>query len=192
MTFPANHEELQIPFPPLPFIPRFSYFGSKANLARRIVACFVPEYGHRFVEPFAGRANIYFAAAVLCDYDKFWLNDTNSYKFLEAIRSGKSVLPRSAKVGIPTHRRLKAAKKAGLESYKGINVAIMEPLTVWSGGYMNSAGRKSRGEGGPSVEGYVHTCLRAYQVMQVTKPRITHWHYTKVLAQCGPDDLVYL
>ena len=67
-------------------IPQFAYPGGKAKLAERIVAL-LPPAGERFVEPFAGRANVYFAVTQLLNYKKFWLNDTQTYRFFIALWS---------------------------------------------------------------------------------------------------------
>jgi site-specific DNA-adenine methylase len=62
-------------------IPQFSYPGGKAKLAKRIVAL-LPAIGKRYVEVFAGRANLYFAVAQRLNYEEFWLNDIATYHFL--------------------------------------------------------------------------------------------------------------
>ena len=67
-------------------IPQFSYPGGKAKLAKRIVEL-LPPSGDRYVEPFAGRANLFFRVAQQLDYRRFWLNDMNTYPFLLSLYS---------------------------------------------------------------------------------------------------------
>jgi hypothetical protein len=67
-------------------IPQFSYPGGKAKLAKRIVEL-MPPSGDRFVEVFAGRANVFFRIAQELDYRRFWLNDINTYPFLLSLCS---------------------------------------------------------------------------------------------------------
>jgi len=71
--------------PKLPPIPRFAYHGGKGKLAKRIVRI-LPPSGKRFVEPFAGRGNVYFHVAQRLDYKEFWLNDTYMYRFFAALQ----------------------------------------------------------------------------------------------------------
>src|SRR5258706_14190973 len=71
--------------PKLPPIPRFAYQGGKGKLAKRIIRL-LPPSGKRFIEPFAGRGNVYFHVAQRLDYKDFWLNDHYMYRFLEALQ----------------------------------------------------------------------------------------------------------
>ena len=185
------------PHAPIPLVPRFGYVGgSKSRLARRIVSLF-PETGDRFVEPFAGRANIYFAVTQFCHYKKYWLNDIRTYKFLEALRSGKSVIPHR-KISEGLYRRMRISKVIRgmdtLETLPGVstNLHLLESLVSWSGGFFEDTGAKRRGFKGSSLWGFLLQCMRAFAIMEVSKPRITHLHYRQVLAQCGENDLVYL
>jgi site-specific DNA-adenine methylase len=65
---------------PIP-IPQFGYPGGKAKLSKRILPL-LPPTGKRFVEAFAGRANLFFAVAQRLNYERFWLNDIATYPFL--------------------------------------------------------------------------------------------------------------
>lgn len=62
-------------------IPTFAYPGGKARLGKHIVPMLPPK-GERYVEVFAGRANLFFRVAQLLKYRSFWLNDTQTYSFL--------------------------------------------------------------------------------------------------------------
>jgi site-specific DNA-adenine methylase len=62
-------------------VPQFAYPGGKAKLAKHIVKI-LPPSGDRFVEVFAGRANVFFRVAQLLNYQRFWLNDFQTYHFL--------------------------------------------------------------------------------------------------------------
>jgi len=68
-----------------PPIPRFAYQGGKGKLAKDIIRL-LPMSGKRFIEPFAGRGNVYFHVAQRLDYKEFWLNDHYMYRFLEALQ----------------------------------------------------------------------------------------------------------
>ena len=65
-------------------VPQFSYPGGKAKLAKHIIEL-LPPSGDRYVEVFAGRANLYFRVAQQLNYRHFWLNDIETYRFLIAL-----------------------------------------------------------------------------------------------------------
>jgi site-specific DNA-adenine methylase len=70
---------------PKPRIPRFAYHGSKGKLAKHIIPL-LPPSGKRFIEPFAGRGNVYFRVAQELDYEEFWLNDQYTFRFFQALQ----------------------------------------------------------------------------------------------------------
>jgi len=183
-----------------PVIPRFAYPGSKSRLAPRIATYFPPQ-GQRYVEPFAGRANVYFAASQLLDYKHFWLNDLQTHEFLRCLKGGDFH-------GITDDPRLYAEmKKAkadgqkdvelcydpeGFTGFRSTNTHLLQPYLCFSGGTYEKSGRRGRNRGGVSVTGFNMACSRAYEILHHTKTRITAWDYRKVLEQCGPSDMVYL
>ena len=69
---------------PKPRIPRFAYQGGKGKLAKHIVGL-LPPSGKRFIEPFAGRGNVYFRVAQHLDYEEFWINDHYMFRFFQAL-----------------------------------------------------------------------------------------------------------
>lgn len=92
-------------------IPRFSYPGGKAKLTRHILPL-LPPTGKRFVEAFAGRANLYFAVVQRLDYKEFWLNDISTYPFLLGLSAygamdalGRGTVPE--RNGRSTHDRMR-------------------------------------------------------------------------------------
>jgi len=55
--------------------PKIPYPGGKTRLARRIIS-FLPREGRTYLEPFAGRGNLFWAAVELgLRYERWWLND---------------------------------------------------------------------------------------------------------------------
>jgi hypothetical protein len=60
------------------------YAGGKGPLAPRIVS-FLPRRGRIYLEPFAGRANIFWEAVHQgLKFDGWWSNDLQTHTFLEA------------------------------------------------------------------------------------------------------------
>ena len=48
----------------------------------KVIAPLLPPTGERYIEAFAGRANLFFRVAQRLDYKEFWLNDISTYPFL--------------------------------------------------------------------------------------------------------------
>jgi len=77
---------------------QFSYPGGKARIADEIVSHF-PTDCELYVEPFAGRGNIFFTACSHIDFNRAILNDRYTYKFLEALRDTPiTSLPRTISI----------------------------------------------------------------------------------------------
>lgn len=224
--------------------PKFGYPGSKGKLASRIISLF-PPHGHRYVEPFCGRANVFFPVAQLLDYKRFWLNDwsppglPNTYKFLHSLRHPGGLFPWWIYLNEELYQRMITAKARGqntirittpnptnprvkkiLRALRGspskfertlrhefrwamerkgsplsvsLNIHILEQLAAWGGAFLETTRRKSRAfDGRPTVRGLFGRAFLAVLIMGRTRPRITNRHYLRVLAECGPGDLVYL
>lgn len=189
-------------------IPSFAYPGAKARLARRLCALLPPK-GIRYVDPFCGRANMFFAVTQLLDYKHFWLNDlgkeTNQFLH-DLMHSAIWAVP--AKSG-ELFYRMKARQLGRVEPYKdrkgnlrpggwkGGRQAMVSPapllsayLTFSGAGYMK--GGQRTGRGGVSRKGYEQKVRQAYEIMRRTVPHITRLPYQKVLAACHEDDVVFL
>lgn len=65
--------------------PFFTYQGSKASI-RKWILPFMPESGRMYVEPFAGRGNMFFLARQKLKFSRWLLNDTSTYVFLRHIQ----------------------------------------------------------------------------------------------------------
>ena len=171
-------------------IPQFAYPGGKARLARRIFAL-LPLDADRYVEPFAGRGNVYFYVAAHDMYPSYWLNDIQTAPFLNTLRIGHilSVPPNSDLETIRKHRAIVSDKsKSPLQRNRA---AMLESYLVFSGGnYVRSAG--SRCNKGASQAGYSKSVRLASEILRGTGTRITRLDYKAVLAECGPGDVVYL
>jgi hypothetical protein len=65
--------------------PTFSYPGGKARMAMTIVAL-APYSGRLYIEPFAGRGNVFWKAAGVLNYKEWQLNDIRTADWFESIR----------------------------------------------------------------------------------------------------------
>jgi hypothetical protein len=68
--------------------PGFAYPGAKVRLGRQLAAMLPPE-GKRFVDLFAGRGNVTWAVMSLLRYEEFWLNDIQSFPFLDGLKHSR-------------------------------------------------------------------------------------------------------
>jgi hypothetical protein len=83
------------------------YPGGKGRLAKQIVS-FLPREGRIYLEPFAGRANLFWEAAEQgLKFKKWWLNDLATASFLDAIRThGDTIeIPRRSRAEFERQRR---------------------------------------------------------------------------------------
>lgn len=62
-------------------VPFFTYQGSKASI-RKWILPHMPQEGDRYIEPFAGRANMFFLAKTHLNFKRWVLNDLHTYQFL--------------------------------------------------------------------------------------------------------------
>lgn len=157
-----------------------------------------PLHCNRYVDVFCGRGNIYFAAAQLRYYPRYWLNDWRTAPFLRALRHPDYVMP--SHITNDLYRRIQAADKRGEATvflshkypHRRVSVHLLAQIVSWSGGFLDDTGPKRRGWRAPSVQGFLGSVIRAHHVMQFAPPRITQWDYRRVLAECREGDLVYI
>jgi site-specific DNA-adenine methylase len=197
-------------------VPQFGYHGSKGRLAKDILSV-LPPLGERFVEPFAGRGNVYFAVAQRLRYQQFWLNDIYTFRFLMALsgldpeweipeRSRK--LFEALKSESDSYR--KKSERIGISGVTGKSYRpwvspegtpgwilessppplLLEGYVSYSGGTFDS---KIRGTSKKNVskEGFRKTIRLAAEIMQRTQPKITSMDWRHVLLECRSTDVVY-
>lgn len=71
----------------------FPYPGGKARIRKTLFEYF-PEEGRYYVEPFAGRGNVFFGFYNISNYNVYLLNDLNLGKFFTSLRDADlSLLP---------------------------------------------------------------------------------------------------
>lgn len=173
-------------------IPAFAYPGGKARLAEDISAM-LPR-GNRFVEPFAGRGNVYFHVAAHGMYPSYWLNDIQTAPFLFTLRIGHILsVPENTKENLVKFRA-RARGKVGYRDGRFISplqvnhAFLVEPYLCWNGGAYGQSGGTRRG----TQVGYGEKIRAASEILRRTDTNITRLDYRKVLGQCGDGDVVYL
>ncbi len=164
--------------------PAIPYPGGKGRLAPTLVS-FMPPKGRLYLEPFAGRGNVFWAAAsVRLGFEQWALNDVKTAPFFEAIRTlGKTVeVPEKTEAEYRRHRK---AFLAG-----DLKAILLEPyLTFGGGGYaMGGCGGKKSA----TAENYTRTLRNCHRLMASTHVRVTSFDWINVDCHAlGPDDFVY-
>lgn len=160
--------------------PSFAYRGGKARL-RTFIVRFLPLHGKIYVEPFAGRGNVFFLIKQIGNFEKWHLNDLQTMYFFEAIkRYDGQPLPEITK------EIAKSAKLSGLSDPH----IWLEPLIYWAGGIaMKSSATGSRGH---DLIQYSKTLLQAKRDLQQVE--MTSNDALKVIEQYfqNPEAVLYI
>lgn len=162
-------------------IPSFSYPGGKARL-RSWILDYAPTFGNKYVEPFAGRGNVFFLARTRLNFKSWHLNDLYMKSwFLTLCMSPMFQFPSKN----PTREDfewLKANKTSTLS-------VLMEPIVTYSGGGYD-LGMKAERRARPMMADYKKKCHLAAEMLATVK--ITGLKWPLVLDGLGSDDFVYV
>lgn len=166
-----------------PPYPSFPYHGGKSSLRRWIVS-FIPVSRGVYIEPFAGRGNVFWYAYYhRRRFSGWWLNDLQTKSFFTAIlKVDVDAIP---SVFLPEERDLWRKRRENND-----HVAIMvEPILAWGGGVLprsyNVPWKWNR-------RLYVERILEARRVLEESSCRLTDFDCLDVLRQAGEHDFVYL
>jgi hypothetical protein len=185
-------------------VPTFRYPGGKAQLAKRIAALLAPAYC--YVEPFAGRANLYFRVAAHGMYKHYWLND-RYLRFVHSVMAYGPWMPISGKEDFAKwqkyaeqdgHWRRRRDPDYRVDEnhsfYCSRNFAsdkifaspafLLQPILSFSGG---TYAQGSAGNGDPARtgrKGFAGRIRLAAEIIRRTKPNLTCKHFMDVLEEC--------
>src|SRR5438445_384915 len=170
-------------------MPAIPYPGGKARLAKQIVS-FLPPEGRIYLEPFCGRANLFWEAAEQgLKFRKWWLNDLATAPFLEAIRAHGHTIE------VPPRSRAEFERQR--EAYKNGDpiAALLAPHLSFSGGLYESGCKGGSGlgddGGGVSSTGYQRTLRECYKILSRIHPKITALDWRKLgLEKLTEEDVV--
>jgi hypothetical protein len=133
--------------------PFFCYRGGKARL-RRFIVRWCRLNGSTYVEPFAGRANVFFLMRYLAQFKAYHLNDIQTIPFLRALLNYDGCK-------LPTLTKDEAVRL----SCEGDGLAILlEPLIVWAGGLPSKS--NFTGSRGHNLRTYREHLLLASQLLR--------------------------
>jgi modification methylase len=168
------------------------YPGGKGRLSRTFVSL-LPKHGRTFVEPFAGKGNIFWEAASQgLKYREWWLNDTVTFRFFHAIKHA------GHKLKVPTRSRTEYERQREASVRGDLNAILLEPYLSFSGGGYFAAGCKGgtgrdKNYGGVSAAGYESTIHECHRIMKKTEPRVTSLDWRKMaLERLTEEDVVFL
>lgn len=157
---------------------------------------FVAPSGERYVEPFAGRAAVFWLAAMQCRYKQWWLNDPETAEWLRIVCTrdvGRLVPPFVDKRDAASYR---ARAAAGDPVAKVLEAEIVYCGATYKQGALVGGAPKGRkdmsGHSSGTLPGFRKRLQAAAMIAARCKPRITDWDWKAVLAECGKGDFVYL
>jgi hypothetical protein len=138
--------------------PTFSYPGGKARMAKTIVAL-APHSGRLYIEPFAGRGNVFWKAAGVLDYKEWQLNDIRTADWFESIRDHGHELV------VPDCTRMEYNKRLA-DSKNGCPFArMLEPFFTYSGAGFGSGSFRSNKYGGSTQGGFQQSIQMAQHIL---------------------------
>ncbi len=132
------------------------YPGAKGRIAPVLVSM-MPSNGYTYMEPFAGRGNVFFAAAPILKFDKWVINDISTAPFFRAI------IDKGATIRVPVRTRCEYVRQKSLFQKGNVRAMLLEPyLTFSGGGYRNGGfgGKRSANAGG-----YARTLRRCAEIL---------------------------
>jgi site-specific DNA-adenine methylase len=143
----------------------------------------MPITGGKYVEPFAGRGNVFFRAASTLVYSAWHLNDIRMAPFFKALISHGN------KVEVPEHSRQEfELQKAAWASGDPIAMLLAPYLTFSGAGY---AASYRAVQGSPLRHHYQTTLRCAHQILSWTRPLITSLDWKGAVTGLGENDFAY-
>jgi site-specific DNA-adenine methylase len=165
--------------------PTFSYPGGKARMAKLLVSM-MPTEGRRYVEPFAGRGNVFWRAAMELNFSEWHLNDLRTCPWLTAIRDHGHEL-RVPRCTLAEYLKRWADYKRGCPY-----ACLLAPFLTFSGEGYGAGGYRSNRNGGSTAGGYQQSIRMAQHIMRATEPMLTALDYKQTLDGLGQHDFAYV
>lgn len=165
--------------------PTIPYPGGKGRLAPLLIDM-MPRSGDLYLEPFAGRGNVFWTAASFgLSFHRWQLNDLRTAPFFEAIRLvGDSYI-------VPERSKEEYYRQWELFKQNDPSGIIMEPQLTFGGGGYGSGG--PGGKKGATAQGYTKTLRVCHALMQSTNVTITNLDWRSLpWESLSPDAFVYL
>lgn len=172
-------------------MPRIPYPGGKARLAKQIIS-FLPREGRTYIEPFAGRGNLFWAAVEQgLKYERWWLNDIATAPFFDAIRTHGHTIK------VPPRSRQEFEKQRDAFKRGDPTAILLAPHLAYSGGLYESGVKGGSGcgddDGGVTSTGFEKTLRECHRILHRTKAKITGLDWTRLpLNTLSEDDVALI
>lgn len=168
-------------------VPGFSYPGGKVKLREWLVR-HMPVSGGKYVEPFAGRGNVFWWAVHVLDYKEWWLNDPWTCRWFEAIQAvDLRAIPNELSKMLTRLYRERAVHHRDEDD----EAVALEDVTMFSGGA--KAGVSNMWQVRPSLDGFKKRLHSARAILRSVKPKITDFEWEDCgLEHLSAEDFVYL
>lgn len=161
--------------------PVFAYPGGKAKLSRTFIPYFPPT-GGTFCDVFAGRGNVFFAAASTLQYSKWWINDIRTIPFFSAMFLFGDMVE---------------VTKRTRENFDGLSAApnsveaiLNEPRMTYSGGGWAAGFGSDKHI--VSRDTYRKRLIEGQRLLTQCRARFTSWDWRRVVEELGEDDFAFL
>lgn len=167
--------------------PCFAYPGGKAE-KRKWILSHVPPGKHyaRYIEPFAGRANVFFQAKDQIKANAYWLNDKYAVDFLRAVQQ---ITENEISFFQNLPSQIDATIAKALHDRNDRVGLIAEPLVCFGGGRRESGCSVKTGRWKHTAS-FVKDLIAARDMLAGV--RLTEFDYSDVLSQCMEGDFVYI
>lgn len=158
-------------------VPSFRYPGGKARIRKWLVRM-MPHSGRRYVEPCAGRGNVFWLSAHMLDFQEWHLNDPWTGRWFEAIQN-----VRLRDIPDKLSRALVEMYRCNLTARRETDdVAVaLESMVLWAGGDPCIDPRCHERD----LRSFKNRILRARNILNILCARITSEDWQA----CGLDDL---
>ncbi len=167
--------------------PTLRWPGAKAHLAP-VILNYVPKRGRKFIDLFAGRANVTLRAiAEGFEYGEWVLNDTLTAPFLRALRD------HGDKFKATERSRAEFERLAELAKNGDPHALLMEPYLCFNGGTF-ARGCSTTDGGHRTPKSYEDNVHLISELLREKNVRISadDWLDCLQAEQLGPDDLVFI
>ncbi len=144
--------------------------------------------GGEYVEPFAGRGNVFWLAVHMLDYCTWWLNDPWTARWFDAIQKvNLRDIPSEL-----TEVLARFYRKRAIEDRDNDDVAVaIEERTMFSGGAKN--GITLQWQRSPSLSGFIENMKLARSILKTIRPKITDYEWQDCgLERLSDRDFVYI
>lgn len=164
--------------------PKIPYPGAKGKLAPTLVEM-MPSHGRLYMEPFVGRGNVFFAAALSLKFKKWHLNDISTSPFFKAL------IKTDGYINVPDRTKNEFKKQKLLFQKDDARAILLEPYLTFSGGGYAKAG--FGGLRSANATGYTKTLIQCATILRSKKAKITNLDWKRLdLRRLTSDDFVFL